>query len=300
MRKLVLNIVLFFAAFGTFCGASVIGSRYLPTLENWLWGKGSAHGSTNLRVPEFVEWSEANPSPDILFLGSSTCYRGIDPARLDAFGWASFNLCSSAQPLATSQFILDFATQHSAPKMLVLDVYEGVMNGTFYHSRRDHILSNNLVGNQAFQQMARSSGDPFLYMQAKYFAWKRKAAPLPPLWPGSTDNYVGRGFVESTREVQDIPPCKHEQTALHAENAEALNYIKERCEELEVQLVLLAPPMTCKGELYWPEEFSDFLRIDGNDWPGSKVDTMYYDDHHLRAIGAKLYSDWLGKELLKL
>ena len=34
--------------------------------------------------------------------------------------------------------------------------------------------------------------------------------------------------------------------------------------------------------------------IEGNDWPLAKVDSLYYDDHHLRGVGAELYSEWLA------
>ena len=37
--------------------------------------------------------------------------------------------------------------------------------------------------------------------------------------------------------------------------------------------------------------------IEGNDWPLAKVDTLYYDDHHLRGVGAKLYSEWLAEQV---
>lgn len=300
MRRLIKNFVLFFAAFVLFGGAAVLSSWKFDGLEHWLWGNSSSNGSTNLRIPEFVEWSSTHPGPDILFLGSSTCYRGINPERLDAFGLATYNLCSSAQPLATSQFLLDFSLDYSLPKTIVLDMYEGVLGCTCYQSRRDHIVSNNLVGAEAFQRMARNTGDPFFIMQAQYFGWKRGAVPLSPMQPPGSEVYVGRGFVSSAVETKDILPCDHEAVEMHPDNIEALQYIAERCDQLGIDLVLLSPPMTCSGDLNWPECTMEFDWVDGNDWPEAKNDTMYYDDHHLRAVGANSYSDWLGNELLNL
>ena len=40
--------------------------------------------------------------------------------------------------------------------------------------------------------------------------------------------------------------------------------------------------------------------IEGNDWPLAKVDTLYYDDHHLRGVGAELYSEWLAGQVESL
>jgi len=40
--------------------------------------------------------------------------------------------------------------------------------------------------------------------------------------------------------------------------------------------------------------------IEGNEWPLAKVDTLYYDDHHLRGVGAELYSAWLAEQVVAL
>ena len=43
-----------------------------------------------------------------------------------------------------------------------------------------------------------------------------------------------------------------------------------------------------------------FKVIDGNQWPGSKDPSNYYDDHHLVATGAESYSGWLAEKLIRL
>ena len=32
----------------------------------------------------------------------------------------------------------------------------------------------------------------------------------------------------------------------------------------------------------------------------AKVDTLYYDDHHLRGVGAELYSEWVAGQVESL
>jgi hypothetical protein len=300
MLRLALRFFVFCIALTAFGAFTVIGARHSDLIEYWLWGNSSADGSTNLRIPEFVSWAETHTHPDVIFLGSSTCYRGIDPARFDAHGLSTYNLCSSSQSLAASRYVLDFALERTAPKRVVIDLYKGVWNSPCYQSFRDHILNNNFVADPTFQHMAFSTGDPFFSMQALYFSWKRTAVPLPPLLPGSADNYVGRGFVSSTSGIMDIQPCELIRPELHRENRDAFAYIAQACAKAGAELILLAPPMTCEGPSPWLENVkgsAGLRRIDGNEWPRAKVDTMYYDDHHLRAQGAQSYSDWLASKL---
>ena len=61
--------------------------------------------------------------------------------------------------------------------------------------------------------------------------------------------------------------------------------------------ILLNPPQLCEESFPTPDCFSDVLYIDGNDWPGAKTPSHYYDDHHLVDNGAASYSVWLSEEL---
>ena len=64
-----------------------------------------------------------NESNDVWFFGSSTCYSGIDPHALQAFGFNGFNFCSSSQAITNSEYILGAATHHHDPAIIALDVY---------------------------------------------------------------------------------------------------------------------------------------------------------------------------------
>lgn len=67
---------------------------------------------------------------------------------------------------------------------------------------------------------------------------------------------------------------------------------------LQVQnLLLVNPPQLCEEVFEKPEVMEGLPWIEGNDWPLAKVDTLYYDDHHLRGVGAELYSEWLAEQV---
>ena len=62
-------------------------------------------------------------------------------------------------------------------------------------------------------------------------------------------------------------------------------------------LLLVNPPQLCEEVFEKPEVMEGLPWIEGNDWPLAKVDTLYYDDHHLRGVGAELYSEWLADQV---
>jgi len=65
-------------------------------------------------------------------------------------------------------------------------------------------------------------------------------------------------------------------------------------------LLLVNPPQLCEEVFEKPEIVEGLPWIEGNDWPLAKVDTLYYDDHHLRGVGAELYSEWLAGQVESL
>ena len=60
---------------------------------------------------------------------------------------------------------------------------------------------------------------------------------------------------------------------------------------------MVNPPQLCEEVFDKPKVMEGLPWIEGNDWPLAKVDTLYYDDHHLRGVGAELYSEWLAGQV---
>ena len=90
-----------------------LGAQLHPRLEVMLFAKAEQYGHTIFRIPDFAERDE---KPDLIALGSSTCYRGLDPRPFAASGLDAFNLCSSSQSCFNSRFLLDWAIgQEKAP-----------------------------------------------------------------------------------------------------------------------------------------------------------------------------------------
>ena len=77
-------------------------------------------------------------------------------------------------------------------------------------------------------------------------------------------------------------------------------FVTQRNLKAQNLLLLVNPPQLCEEVFEKPEVMEGLPWIEGNEWPLAKVDTLYYDDHHLRGVGAELYSEWLAERVVAL
>ena len=77
-------------------------------------------------------------------------------------------------------------------------------------------------------------------------------------------------------------------------------FVTQRNLKAQNLLLLVNPPQLCEEVFEKPEAMEGLPWIEGNEWPLAKVDTLYYDDHHLRGVGAELYSEWLAERVVAL
>lgn len=81
-------------------------AQFHPRVESKLFATPWSYGHTYLRIPEFLAHTDIE-SLDIVILGSSTCYRGINPYHFAEANLSGFNLCSSSQSLFNSKHLLN-------------------------------------------------------------------------------------------------------------------------------------------------------------------------------------------------
>ena len=79
-------------------------------------------------------YAQPKRSVDMIFLGSSHCYRSFVPSVFDSVLHVnSFNLGSSSQSISTSYFVLKEALRFQSPKTVVLEIFQGtITNGNTY------------------------------------------------------------------------------------------------------------------------------------------------------------------------
>jgi len=279
--KQFLTRLLKFILFLPFAWACVFTLGYLsPSLSTLFIAKPTLEGAVHLKSRELPE-----QDLDILFLGSSTCYCGIDPHHFEN----AFSLCSSAQKIGNSREIFDIALTQGTPRTTVIDIYPSLWNGDLksIESTRDWIINSPYYNSV-------EADDLYSYLLQFYFEISDTLQiHHSPYGAPASDNYLGLGFVARDKAPLSDNPCNDSTSySMPASMSNALLEIDQHTE-----LVLLVPPTLCEVQWSLPESLSHIPVIDGASWPSATNPSMYYDDHHLVANGAESYSAWLAEQL---
>lgn len=96
---------------------------------------------------------------DILFVGSSLCYKGFIPEIFDEkLGLNTFNAGTSGQHLDGSYMVIKEAAKYHDIKHIYLELYHNIARSTPYKSRKE------LTQTYIISDYLRPSLDKFLYM----------------------------------------------------------------------------------------------------------------------------------------
>jgi hypothetical protein len=263
-------------------------SALIPPIETVLIAQRTDDGAVRLKSAEFLELPTGTYL-DYLFLGSSTCYCGIDPHSFLVHDKKAFSLCSSAQRIGNSNALLDFALDHVTVKNVVVDIYPQLWSTqvSSIECERDWIVNATSVS------LPFETINPYNALLNLYFSFVPDGVSAPS---NSTDSYEGLGFV--AREIMPIDSisCPVMTPLLMPSELEAILHSMSH----KADLILLIPPVMCPAEFAMPESLNGMRLVDGRVWPGASNANNYYDDHHLTSSGAASYSGWLSEELTRL
>ena len=276
--------------------AVVMGtSLKLNGIQEFMLVTEAGHSATAFRIPEFAalgatEW-------DALHVGSSTCYRSMDPHVFADYDLNTFNLCSSSQTFFNSYYVLKWAFDRGhITRCVTLDLQPNNWSGNGLESTRDFVTNNDRVGDAEFQEMAWASWDPFNIILANYFRWKRKHNPVVKQQL-QKETYHPGGFVESHLGPMKDIQCESQRAVLSSQNNRYLKRIMTLCEAKNIHLILINPPILCEPNWTLPIEYSHIDIIDGMEWEHAQSLEFHYDEVHLRGDGAKLYSRWIAPKV---
>lgn len=207
---------------------------------------------------------------DTLFLGSSHCYRSVDPARVDeALGTHSFNAGSSQQLPDGSYYMLREAAEQNPLKTVYLEMF---YTGYNQSASRDvplacYLLTDFMRWNSPWRyrylwEMGGMAAMADLLLPARHGI----ASPgsMPALWkakltdgyepgnyayvtyPAEGESYRGNGFVYTEGVARDgyatVLNVDPEQP-LSEFGWENLEHIADYCEEAGIRLVLFTAPL---------------------------------------------------------
>lgn len=277
---------------------SGIESRFIAQERNW--------GFVNAKS---LEWAQLRHSTafDVFAFGSSTCYCGIDPRAFESQGMKLFNFCSSAQSIPHSLPLIEAAFEDQTPEVLLLDVYPATWDKKTVSSEPvlDWIVNGNLWDihwAKAYGKLTLASHAPFAWMTMLYYPFRRMLSPAGKNAPEDPNGrYEGRGFVFRTfPALSEVPSDDPRNVRMSSTVSEAFLRISDLCESRGVKLMLVNPPQLME-EVFDPSTLArDFIWIDGNQWPGAKLPSNFYDDHHLVGEGAQRYSEWLSLQVSQI
>lgn len=268
-------------------------------LEREIWGYRSFnYGANNIRLIDFSESCSNGTTYDFLFIGGSTTYRSVNPRVLETHGIDAFNLGSSSQSLRISYRLLQWAFSHPCHfKEVHLGLDKNALTSDGYESTMEFIMNNNQAIDAEFGLMAVDYGDPYTVLTWIFYGLRRQLRPAILTLP-NRDVYVEGGFVFSNEEPVADFDCETSLFEISQESLSLIAQIEALCIQNQTEFRLLIPPSPC--ETPWSKRGIQSETLDGNQWLGSNVDSMYYDEVHLRGVAANSYSDWLGAELKRL
>lgn len=163
---------------------------------NILAGTGDYGNNTKQRLEEIDTITDI----DILFFGSSHCYRGIDTRIYEKQGYRAFNLGSSAQSPLNSYYLLKRYINQLKPKLVVIDVFWGVIE----EDGSEPFL--NLALNSKFSIEILKMGlmtkniqalNTYIFSMIYSCLFSKNALQIKS-WPD--DFYVSGGFVEREKK----------------------------------------------------------------------------------------------------
>lgn len=239
---------------------------------------------------------------EVLFLGSSHCYRGIDPRIFSASNISSFNLGSSAQTPIQTKFLLKSYLQKFSPELVVFEVYPLTFFSNGIESALD-VVSNGDLGMNTIQ-MAVEINDMRVYNTAMFSATNKLTSGLFTNYETSVkDDYIeGTGYVE--RIKSPTPTFVHSPDTLRWNiNEKQLDHFRDCTQMLKdrgIKYFLVQAPVT--SQLY--KKYLNNSEIDSiysalghyynfNGKVSLSDSLHFYDDNHLNQQGVKRFNDYL-------
>lgn len=302
MKRFVHNVALFslVALLGVAAGISLLGGTGL--LRNVKYHLGM-WDYTYTKMHEVAEYKDV----DVLFLGSSHCYRTFDTRFYAARGLRTFNLGTSNQTPLQTLMLLRLYLDSLSPRLVVIEVHPDLMCNDGVES--SIYLANNMMPSYELAQMSFSTHNlksvlSMFYSAVRNTLWGEFSSFSEPLFDEENE-YVPGGFVERKGgcyqpEPHQVVPIEIKDCQLDALR-ESVSLLRER--GVPCLLVEVPGTETLQKAYEGHEEFVKQMQLIGNYYsprPEGLCDTLhFYDDEHLNQRGVELYNPCFYDAVLK-
>lgn len=297
MKQFLKNISYFLMFFivAYVIGVCVVGT-YLPSyFKTGMRYRRCSGGHLFTRINE----AKTVKDVDILFLGTSHCYRGFDTRIFTNEGYKVFNFGSSIQTALQTELLLDKYLDRLNPKMVIFEVNPTIFGSDGVESSLD-VISNDKIDARTIE-MAFKVNRMKTY-NTLIFALYRQVfgigATLTEKPNHGQDSYIRGGFVQTTyAPKRHIVPCKPVAYEFNEKQVEAFSSVLQMLKARKIRYVLVQAPITkplfqsktnnhyvdsllaTKGQYY---NFNRLIRLN---------DTLdFFDDNHLTQRGVTKFN----------
>ncbi|MBQ7765272.1 MAG: hypothetical protein IJ397_00340 [Lachnospiraceae bacterium] len=249
---------------------------------------------------------------DLVFMGSSHCYCGINPSVLwDTYGISAFDMAISGQDKSSTYHTLKELLKTQSPKVVCIDMWGLVFE--------EHGVESNVYRNMLSMKTSANSID-----LVQSYIEKEEQADYILRWPIVHTRYrelqtydfvqnelsiYGRGFFCNyhATPVSGIATSVQESVPLSDSNKKWIDDLKQLSEEEGFTLVMFLAPnklpedeqMIIKGAEEYLEElkiacinYNDLIEEVGFDY-----NTDFTDESHLNTTGANKLTSYFGEYL---
>lgn len=268
-----------------------------------------AYGHLFSRVEDVEESGEV----DIVFVGSSACYRGFDTRIFAKHGLSSFNLGSTAQShLQTQVFLKQYITRLK-PKLVIYEINTGIFQSDGLESALD-LLANSSIDTHTIKMIGKvnhlKAYNTFIFSYLYQLIGQHKQYTEPK--QNEIDTYIDGGYVERKMAYFHVPESSSSESAhsvtidFSPQQLQAFEENLSFLQEKQIPFLLVRTPKTeysnqmISNQPYFDSivgqhgPYMDFNQYD--DWDDS---LHFYDAGHLNQAGVERFNEHLVKELLK-
>ena len=305
MKRFLFKLLFFLLIIGLTYPTIVVGFQELAPSRikrNVNYKRGS-YGHLNSRIKDIQNFKDI----DILFLGSSHCYRGFDPRIFKPYGYTTFNLGSSAQSHIQTNILLSRHLESLFPKLVIYEVYPGTMVTDGVESSLDLIANDRndwLTLKMIWSTMNLKVLNTAIYGFYTDFLGKDKNYKEPVRKENHRDTYISGGFVQKDVKTYQYDSMKK---GTYTFNPIQLEHFRKNLEFLKqggIPYILVQAPIT-KARYNAKTNNQEYTKLmstygtylDFNTKLNLDDSLYFYDSHHLNQNGVELFNVSLIKFL---
>ncbi|MFM9986549.1 MAG: hypothetical protein ACKVOK_15015 [Flavobacteriales bacterium] len=302
MKKFILQIGIFllFAAAFYFVALNIWGVYAPKFMAGNVKQKIGVHGFTAKRIHDVGEVSNV----DILFIGSSHCYRGYDPRIFQRENFSSFNLGSNSQTPIQSEILLKRHLKNLSPDLVILDVYPVVMQNDGIESTIDFLGNTTIQKDLAAIALQSKNA---VVLNTLLFRYTRQnlgldTLPIHRTTKGS-DTYVEYGFVQNNAVFKNTATYSTKKIEFSDDQVDAFENMIQFLNDEKINYIIVQSPLArARYQSYsnnreMDSTFASYGRYYNFNEMATVPDSLFIDDSHLNQNGVEFFNNKLIERL---